>query len=128
MTQEQAAEHLKRIRNDYCAGTVRDTLNRFVPQPAGPRRVIIRVAEPIAVHDYHGDAVAVTDELRRRLQAALDAINADLARSGEVRGYRIPSPAADAVYSVADQTTARPSAQSIHSPCFLCQSAMESRG
>jgi hypothetical protein len=90
MTQEQAAEHLKRIRNDYCAGTVRDTLNRFVPQPAGPRRVIIRVAEPIAVHDYHGDAVAVTDELRRRLQAALDAINADLAKSGEVRGYKNP--------------------------------------
>ena len=36
-TQEGLAEHIKRIRNDYCKGTLRDTLNRFVPQPAGPR-------------------------------------------------------------------------------------------
>ena len=38
VTQEELAEHLKRIRNDYCEGSLRDTLNRFVPQPAGPRR------------------------------------------------------------------------------------------
>ena len=81
MTQEQAAEHLKRIRNDYCAGTVRDTLNRFVPQPAGPRRVIIRVAEPIAVHDYHGDA----DRGHGRIAAkAAGGTRCDQCRSGKI--------------------------------------------
>ncbi|WP_245428565.1 hypothetical protein [Kumtagia ephedrae] len=90
MTQEEAAEHIKRIRNDYCAGTFRDTLNRFVPQPAGPRRAIIRVPEPIAVHDFAGDAAALTAELRRRLQAALDAINAGLRAGGGLRDYSNP--------------------------------------
>jgi hypothetical protein len=90
MTQEQAAEHIKRIRNDYCAGTFRDNLNRFVPQPVGPRRAIIRVPEPIAVHDFGGDAEGMTDELRRRLQSALDGINADLSKAGGPRGYPNP--------------------------------------
>ncbi|MEQ1954349.1 hypothetical protein [Mesorhizobium sp. CN2-181] len=90
MTQEQAAEHIKRIRNDYCSGTFRDTLNRFVPQPVGPRQAIIRVPEPIAVHDFGGDAEALTAELRRRLQGALDDINVDLARAGGLRSYPNP--------------------------------------
>ncbi|MFI0845491.1 hypothetical protein [Mesorhizobium sp. IMUNJ 23232] len=90
MTQEQAAEHIKRVRNDYCLGTFRDTLNRFVPQPVGPRRAIIRVPEPIAVHDCGGDAEALTAELRRRLQSALDDINADLRKAGGPRGYPNP--------------------------------------
>ena len=54
VTQEQLAEHLKRIRNDYCEGSLRDTLNRFVPQPAGPRRAHIRVPEPLGLHDFAG--------------------------------------------------------------------------
>ena len=54
VTQEELAEHLKRIRNDYCKGTLRDTLNRFVPRPAGPRTAIIRVPEPIAMHEFEG--------------------------------------------------------------------------
>ena len=54
ITQEGIAEHLKRIRNDYCEGSLRDTLNRFVPQPAGPRRAIIRVPEPLGLHDFNG--------------------------------------------------------------------------
>ena len=41
ISQEEIAEHLKRIRNDYCAGTLRDSFNKFVPQPVGPRRVHI---------------------------------------------------------------------------------------
>ncbi|MDQ6437975.1 hypothetical protein RB623_28310 [Mesorhizobium sp. LHD-90] len=90
MTQEQAAEHIKRIRNDYCAGTLRDTLNRFVPQPVGPRRAIIRAPEPIPVHAFDGDAGALTAELRRRLQAALDGINTNLYREGVLRTYPNP--------------------------------------
>ncbi len=49
MTQEQVAECIKRIRYDYCAGTLRDTFNKFVPRPAGARIAHIRVPEPIAV-------------------------------------------------------------------------------
>lgn len=90
MTQEQAAEHIKRIRNDYCAGTFRDTLNRFVPQPVGARRAIIRVPEPIAVHSLGGDAEALTAELRRRLQGALDDINTDLRKAGWLHFYPNP--------------------------------------
>ncbi|MBL8580916.1 MAG: hypothetical protein JNL61_01650 [Rhizobiaceae bacterium] len=81
VTQEELAEHLKRIRNDYCAGTLRDTLNRFVPQPAAPRRAILRVPEPIGLHAWQGSAAEATEELRRRMQAAIDTINAELASS-----------------------------------------------
>ena len=90
MTQEQAAEHIKRIRNDYCSGNFRDTLNRFVPQPVGPRRAIIRVPEPIAVHSFGRDAEAMTVELRRRLQSALDDINTDLRKDEGPRAYPNP--------------------------------------
>ncbi len=90
MTQEQAAEHIKRLRNDYCFGTARDTLNRFVPQPVGPRRAVIRVVEPIAVHDFTGNAMALTQDIRKRMQAAIDAINAELHVRGVVRSYPNP--------------------------------------
>lgn len=78
MSQEQAAEHLKRLRSDYCKRTVRDTLGRFLPQPVGRRRVVIRVPEPIEVLPGDTDAGKLTLMLRTRLQSALDAINARL--------------------------------------------------
>lgn len=90
MTQEQAAEHLKRIRTDYCFGSWRDNLNRLIPQPVGARRAIIRVPEPIDVRDFNGDGDAITLVLRERLQAALDTINAELRQRGEVRMYANP--------------------------------------
>ena len=78
ISQEEVAEHLKRIRNDYCKGTFRDTFNAFVPQPAGPRRAILRAAEPLAMHEWRGTAEEAMHEARRRMQAALDGINAGL--------------------------------------------------
>jgi hypothetical protein len=78
ISQEETAEHLKRIRSDYCAGTFRDSFNKFVPQPAGPRRAILRVCEPIALHDWAGTSEAAMAEARTRMQAALDEINAGL--------------------------------------------------
>lgn len=90
MTQEQAAEHLKRIRTDWCAGTWRDSLNRFVPRPVGPRRAVIRVAEPIPVHDWNGDAGSLTDELRRRLQDGIDSINGETRAGQGQRAYPNP--------------------------------------
>ena len=56
VTQEGLAEHIKRIRNDYCKGSLRDTLNRFVPQPAGPRTAHIRVPEALGVASFDGTA------------------------------------------------------------------------
>lgn len=90
VTQEELAEHLKRIRNDYCAGSLRDNLNRFLPQPAGPRRAHIRVPEPLAVHQFTGAVDDALELLRARMQTALDAINADLERSGVFRRYPNP--------------------------------------
>jgi hypothetical protein len=78
VSQEEIAEHIKRIRNDYCSGTFRDTFNAFVPQPVGPRRAIIRAPEPIALHAWRGTAQEAMAELRHGMQAKLDGINAGL--------------------------------------------------
>jgi hypothetical protein len=78
ISQEETAEHIKRIRNDYCSGTFRDTFNAFVPRPVGPRRAILSLPEPIALHNWRGTAEEAMAELRRRMQATLDGINAGL--------------------------------------------------
>ncbi|MBA3449013.1 MAG: hypothetical protein H0T56_15675 [Pseudaminobacter sp.] len=90
VTQEELAEHIKRIRNDYCKGTVRDTLNRFVPQPAGPRRAHIRVPEPLAIHELQDSPAEASAEIRRRMQQALDIINMGLRDGGDARTYPNP--------------------------------------
>jgi len=90
LTQEELAEHLKRIRNDYCKGTLRDTLNRFIPQPAGPRRAHIRVPEPLGLHAWQGSVDDALDELRARMQAAISGIVAGLEASGGFISYPNP--------------------------------------
>ncbi len=90
MTQEELAEHIKRIRNDYCKGTLRDTVNRFVPRPAGPRTAIIRVPEAIAMHEFEGSVDDALALLRGRMQEALDGINETLSAGGRFRLYRNP--------------------------------------
>lgn len=90
VTRENLAEHLKRIRTDYCKGTLRDTLGALLPQPAGARRAIIRVPEPIALHSFAGDVPSATDTLHTRLQRALDDINATLKAQGAFRSYPNP--------------------------------------
>lgn len=82
ITQEEIAEHLKRLRNDYCKGSLRDTLNRFVPQPAGPRRAHIRVPEPLALHGFGGSVDEALDAVRRRMQRAIDDILTELEAGG----------------------------------------------
>lgn len=78
ISQEEIAEHLKRIRNDYCGGTLRDSFNRFVPQPAGPRRAIVRVVEPIALHTWRGTAEEAMERARTGMQNELNRINSAL--------------------------------------------------
>ncbi len=96
-SQEHVAENLKRIRYDYCSGTLRDTLNRYVPQPAGPRIASIRVPEPIEVGAILGDRTgldeaatkAVLSDLRARMQTSLDKLAAD-ALANAARTYDNP--------------------------------------
>jgi hypothetical protein len=83
ISQEETAEHLKRIRNDYCSGTFRDSFNKFVPQPVGPRRAILRLPEPIALHEWRGTAEEAMEEIRQRMQAKLDGINSGLSHRME---------------------------------------------
>lgn len=88
VTQEELAEHIKRIRNDCCKGTLRDTVNRYVPRPAGPRTAIVRVPEPIAMHEFEGSVEEALILLRRRMQEALDGINGTLRAGGRLKVYR----------------------------------------
>jgi hypothetical protein len=98
LTQEQIAESIKRLRNDYCEGTLRDTINKLVPQPAGPRVAHIRVPEPIEVPVGLAPGDAALDklvaELQSRMQASLDAINAMLDREAGFIRYTNPFHAA----------------------------------
>ncbi|WP_421913111.1 hypothetical protein [Mesorhizobium sp.] len=89
-TQEEMAEHLKRIRNDYCKGTLRDTLNHFAPQPAGPRCAHIRVPEPLGLHAYDGSIDDAVVELRRRMQEAVTAMVSELEAAGGFISYPNP--------------------------------------
>ncbi len=90
VTQEELAEHIKRIRNDYCKGTARDTLNRYVPRPAGPRTAIIRVPEPLAMHAFDGSDDEALALLRGRMQEAIDGINNALMAGGRLKTYFNP--------------------------------------
>ena len=69
---------------------MRDTLNRYVPRPAGPRTAIIRVPEAIAMHEFEGSVEEVLALLRGRMQEALDEINETLSAGGRSRLYRNP--------------------------------------
>ena len=77
LTQEHIAESLKRIRNDYCTKTTRDTIHKYLPQPVGPRTAHIRVPTPLDVSELRKTAPAtqILKELRERMQATLDEIN-----------------------------------------------------
>jgi len=89
ITQEHIGECIKRIRHDYCKGTLRDTLNSFIPQPAGPRTAYIRTPEPILINPEmtHENAPELLEELRKRMQTTLDDINTGLYAKGDVITY-----------------------------------------
>ncbi|MDG4885814.1 MAG: hypothetical protein EOQ64_10590 [Mesorhizobium sp.] len=90
ITQEEIAEHLKRIRNDYCKGALRDSINRFIPQPAGPRCAHIRVPEPLALHAYDGSVEEALAVLRSRMQEAVSRIVTELEAAGGFISYPNP--------------------------------------
>jgi hypothetical protein len=71
MTQEEAAEHLKRIRSSYCKGTIYDKVNHFVPRFTAPCEIFIKVPEPFRVPET-GDPEEISAKLRIVMQKALD--------------------------------------------------------
>ncbi|MER8574488.1 hypothetical protein NKH19_20165 [Mesorhizobium sp. M1338] len=90
ITQEEIAEHLKRIRNDYCRGGLRDTINRFIPQPAGPRCAHIRVPEALGLHEYAGSIDDAVAELHRRMQQTITGTVAEVEAKGSFIFYPNP--------------------------------------
>ena len=78
ITQEQVAEHLKRLRNDWCKGLWRDAANKFIPQPVARRHAHIRVLEPVEVSGGE-DPAHLMALVRNAMQNALNEINAGLA-------------------------------------------------
>ncbi|MFD2053113.1 hypothetical protein ACFSQT_08300 [Mesorhizobium calcicola] len=90
ITQEEIAEHLKRVRNDYCRSRLRDTMNRFIPQPAGPRCAHIRVPDPLGLHEHAASVDDAVAELHRRMQDTVTSTVAELAASGRFIFYPNP--------------------------------------
>ena len=94
LTQEQIAENIKRLRNDYCNGSLRDSVNRFMPRPAGSRIAYVRVPQPLNVTKAAQQSPAVAEELlaqlRERMQQALDGINDELQARGAFIEYPNP--------------------------------------
>jgi hypothetical protein len=94
LTQEHVAECIKRLRNDYCEGTLRDTASRFVPRPVAPRTAYVRVPEPINISALlrgrpnleQAETDAVVADLRARMQSSIDAINAEVEKLPPNRG------------------------------------------
>lgn len=95
LAQEHIAECVKRIRQDYCRGTLRDTLNAYCPRPPGPRSLQLRVPEAIDVgrwlSEHPGaDAQALTQHLRQLMQRDLDLL---LQQLHQTRPYwTLPNP------------------------------------
>jgi hypothetical protein len=80
LTQEHLAETIKRLRQVYCRGTLRDELNAIAPLAAGPRVAHVRVAPALNINAYWMKTVdASPDKVARVKQAILD----DLASSME---------------------------------------------
>ena len=82
-SQEEIADHLKRIRADFCKGTLRDTLNKYLPQAAGPRTVHIRAVPPVAIHTLMTQSEAVNpvdvmQKIRTAMQAKLDQLHLEI--------------------------------------------------
>lgn len=87
VTQEELAEHQKRLRAELCVSGIRNKLNKYVPIAVGPRHAFVRVLEPLLmpelpVSQTREERTTIVDEmtlaLRARLQLGIDNLNAEL--------------------------------------------------
>ena len=98
LTQEQIAENIKRLRADYCFGSLRDSLGRLAPRPVGPRRAAIRVAQPIRLNDLVATGEESSERVRAdllallhaRMQEALDDLGRQLQDTAVAPAYANP--------------------------------------
>ena len=89
ITQEEVAEHLKRLRNDWCVGTLRDVMNAYLPQPVARRVAHIRILPPIEVTGSE-TAADLMNTVRASLQAALDTVNQEIGRTSAATSWPNP--------------------------------------
>ncbi|MFN8587123.1 MAG: hypothetical protein U0704_04910 [Candidatus Eisenbacteria bacterium] len=88
LTQEQVAEHLKRVRSALVTKGWRNALHNLVPVAVAPRIAHVRVPEPLDVSaalaalpagaDPATARAGLLDALAARLQGGLDALGAEL--------------------------------------------------
>jgi hypothetical protein len=99
LSQEQIFESLKRVRACLLTRGIANALHNVLPTPYGPRMAHIRVPEPIAIDSRRVSSDAneriayvewLTEVARARMQAALDAINREIA--AEVDAFSHPNP------------------------------------
>jgi hypothetical protein len=100
LTQEQLFESLKRHRATLMRAGARNVAHNFLPTPYGPRVAHVRVPEPILIDparanvddDASRDAYVreLLDETRRRMQSALDSVNAE--RAVDAWAFSHPNP------------------------------------
>ena len=79
ISQEETAEHLKRIRADFCQSSFRDRMANLVPQAAGNRMAYIRAVKPVAIHDLLVDNASldpssIMKKVRQSMQDKLDSL------------------------------------------------------
>lgn len=87
LTQEQIGESLKRNRATLMRAGVSNVMHNYLPKPYGPRIAHVRVPEPISIDSARASSAEerkvyiaeLLHETRSRMQAALDAINAEIA-------------------------------------------------
>jgi hypothetical protein len=85
MSQEEVAEHFKRIRADFCTKGLRNVVHNYVPRAVGPRRAHIRVGEPLVLARPSDSADTreleshlAINTLWTRLQRLVDAIESEI--------------------------------------------------
>ena len=95
ISQEEIAEHLKRIRTDFCKGSFRDRVNQYIPQAAGNRSAHIRAVNPLAIHELllkndKPDCAQVMANIRQSMQNKLNHLIAELEQTSP--GLKVLNP------------------------------------
>lgn len=99
LSQEHIFESLKRLRAALLDRGLRNMVHNYLPTPYGPRVAHVRVPEPVAVDPVRASGSEsdratyvewLTEEVRTRMQNALDTINGEIADA--VDAFSHPNP------------------------------------